>query len=163
MNGAEFNEGDLVEAVGGETVIRGRLKVSEITSRLVVPCVTFDMPIEVLEREGFTLTVIEKAKPKLPEDPGIYADQHGGMWTLHKNGEWINNGDGSVAVSFDADDMSGIYRSLLPFTKLEPAAETARRILDRIRSDNTGDGGYYDHRYTGKQLRALFAEFGVES
>lgn len=67
---SEYNEGDLIEAVKGEDIVRGRLQRDTCAGDLYV----HGWCIEPLLRDGFTITIIERAKDGviLPIVPGLY-------------------------------------------------------------------------------------------
>jgi len=145
----EYNEGDLVEAVKGETVIRGLLvNICGLGRSL---CLKLTLGIETdlihLEANGFTITVIEKAAPVvvLPTEPGAYG--YAG-WSdiliLNNLGEWHNQWASRIDVT--ALEGSGL-------TRLAPVSETAKKVLDRVRK--------VWPLYNDRDLDVLAAEFGV--
>ena len=157
----EYNEGDLVEAVKGESVVRGRIhQGGEYRGnrgyRYLGDSGALD---EVYLKGGWTVTVIEKAAPVvvLPTEPGAYASNQGSVFVLNSDGDWLDFSLWRGRVNNPAVANPAYH----PFTPLEPVSETAKKVLDRIRKDSSGDGGYFDHQYTARQLRELFAEFGV--
>jgi len=120
---AMYSEGDLIEAVKGDTRLRGRL-TDALMGELGVDGMGW--PIPSLERDGFTITVIEKAKPKveLPVEDGAYVDKHGtDVWTITPFHELrcVSN-PGSSPEKY------------APFTKLEPRAVTAKAVIERLAS-----------------------------
>ena len=85
----------------------------------------WQVEMEWLESRGFTVTVIERAKPSLPTEPGIYAEvgKHQNLvnfWHLTENGKWLSGAGGRY------DNRAEKYG---PFVKVEPVAETAKRIV----------------------------------
>ena len=76
----EFAEGDLVEAVKGETAIRGRIGGGEI--------VEAGWGLPDLYEEGFRVSLVEAAKPVLPTEPGWYLDSQNVPWRLSRVGHW---------------------------------------------------------------------------
>ena len=119
---SEYNEGDLVEAVKGDTVIRGRLDHrAELT---LTTALTSDM--RHLKATGYVVTVIERATPPLPSEAGIYVDRDGDTWLHTNTGGWSFLTDGYHRVRIvDIDAAENA-----PFTRLEPAPVTAKRISD---------------------------------
>jgi len=98
MNGVEFNEGDLVEAVKGGTVIRGRV--------CWVDAAVFALGgLPFFPRAEWTVTVIEKAKPKLPEEPGTVIRFRGefAAWQLFPSGQWLNAAEGRAGEMSSAE------------------------------------------------------------
>ena len=132
----EYTPGDLVEAVKGETVIRGRLH--GLGDHLWVG--DSGRTPENVESYGFTITVIEKAAPVvvLPTEPGLYTTDIKDLPTslplyrLNENGEWstiwAHIGEQTRAP---AEILDGIKPGIL--TRLEPVSETAKKVLDRVR------------------------------
>jgi hypothetical protein len=137
----EYNEGDLVEAVKGETVVRARLVERGAYLALGVELGT----VLYYQNHDYAITVIEKAAPKvvLPTEPGIYQDRVEDVWTLTKSGRWLAGGD-------DPGDPA-IWT---PLTRLEPVSETAKKILDRVRE--------MWPLCNDTELDEIAAEFGVE-
>ena len=122
----EYNEGDLVEAICGESLIRDRL-VKRLDS---LAFGTSGGTIQWYENLGWGLTVIEKAPPKvvLPTKPWIYQDAGKRLWM---------RGEDCTDISpqpfwWEVDSgLTGIPTDL-PLTPLEPASETAKKVLDRV-------------------------------
>lgn len=148
----EFSEGDLIEATKGDTVIRGRVSSTGVL-------VETGRSLQGLREQGFTLTPIEKAAPALPTEPGFYLDGQGDVWRLTTSGNW------SCPTAPSEDGHAKTYA---PFTRLEPVADTAKKVLDAVREEVQD----CDHRqcnglFTRDHLRALVqnleAEFGVTS
>ena len=137
----EYTAGDLVEAVKGETVTRGRLKADGdylwVGDSGRTP--------ENLESYGFTLSIIEKAAAVvvLPTEPGWYLDKDKDIWTLTDSGTWI-------------DEWGNLEdpKRWAPLTRLEPVSVTAKKVLDRVRK--------VWPLYNDRDLEVLAAEFGVE-
>jgi hypothetical protein len=155
----EYNEGDLVEAVKGETRMSGRL-ADALMGDLGIDGMGW--PIRSLEREGFTITVIEKAKPKVvpPTDVGFYLSRESKLWTLEVNGYWRDD--------YDYTRRPDEAEAHAPFTRLEPRAVTAKAVLDRLAvaiANNSLDEGTHDE--LRESLAAVIAEivdeFGVTS
>ena len=117
----EYTAGDLVEAVKGETVIRGRLK--EDNQYLWVG--DLGRTTGNLESYGFTLSIIEKAAPVvvLPTELGVYEDHEGDLWQLNVNGWKLLTSDPPDA--FKPENYA-------PFALLAPVSETAKKVLERV-------------------------------
>lgn len=129
MSAVTYNEGDLVEAVNEDGAkLTGFLGKRE-DGLLYLGAYHWIFPTWVAENAGFsTITVIEKAKPQLPTEHGAYRDKDGDLWVLTVDGEWHDFSTGNE--THHKPGMSpGNYR---PFTRLEPAAETVKKVLDRI-------------------------------
>lgn len=127
----EYNEGDLVEAVKGDTVIRGRLAPESFGCGFGI--VGMGWPLNSLERVGFTLTVIEKAAPKnvLPTEAGVYADREGDFLIVYEDGDVqsveVAKGHQSakrMPIAVDSD--------FAPYTRLEPVPVTVKKVLDAL-------------------------------
>ena len=145
----EYNAGDLVEAVKGDTVIRGRLNHrAELRPTMALCC---DMLY--LEANGFTVTLVERATPPLPTEPGIYSDVDGDIWLLSLTRVWtILTDEHRARITDDVAPEDGA-----PFTRLEPVPVTAKRVLDRVRT-LFGAGALIL-----AEVDEIAAEFGVES
>ena len=148
----EYNEGDLVEAVKGETVIRGLLvNICGLGRSL---CLKLTLGIETdlihLEANGFTITTIEKAEPVvvLPTELGVYEDHEGDLWQLNVNGWKLLTSDPPDA--FKPENYA-------PFALLAPVSETAKKVLDRM----NGWWAHDEHRGLPIFLSALREEFGA--
>ena len=139
-----YNEGDLVEAVKGETHIRGKVWGCEEQfvglSRRTIPS---------LINDGFKITALEKAPPKieLPTEPGYYLDNVRDVWII-RHGESRLRFDGS----FDAHT-----ELFAPFTRLEPVPETAKKVLDRLSSW----WEFGPPKQFAAEFNAIAKEFGV--
>ena len=131
----EYNEGDLIEAVKGEIVIRGRLDYKlEVELTLALRS-----DVRHLIANGYTVTVIEKAPPKnpLPTEPGVYvtdvSDLAGSvvLYRLNTYGEW------SVMWSIGAPEQR-TEQAMIAGTsgeklfRLELAHVTAKKVLGRV-------------------------------
>lgn len=149
----EYNEGDLLEAVKGERVVRDRVKkdsegdlhidgVGWLTNSWV--------PSETVGDLGYVLTVIEKAAPKnlLPTEPGYYVSATGGIWELDRRGNfnWL---EGNRANPINANNYA-------PFTRLEAVAVTAKKVLDAIEN-------HYGSMSRVDLIARVSSEFGVSS
>jgi len=129
----EYNEGDLIEAIKGERVIRDRVHVGSLPffstaavylgePRLIGPSL-----IEAYVGEGYTITVIETAKPKfeLPAEKfAAYTDKYG-------TDVWVTDGNGHLACITSRSSSPEKYA---PFTRLEPRAVTAAAVIEAIRN-----------------------------
>lgn len=129
----EYNEGDLVEAVKGDTRLTGRLAPELHRGGFGINGMGW--PLKSLKRDGFTLTVIEKAAPKvvLPSEPGVYSPTSRNAsvslnnYYLDKTGVWYELESERVPV-VSIEDLA----DFIPFTKLEPVSETAKKVLDAV-------------------------------
>lgn len=125
----EFKEGDLVEAVKGETVVRGRL-VEPLKSADDFWVGDSTKLLSGLRYCGFAVSLVERAQPELPTEPGIYLDGRGNVAQLTADTtdyeeRWFNE-YGQYMTHTEV-------RERAPFTRLEPVADTARKVLDRVR------------------------------
>lgn len=80
-----------------------------------------------MEKEGWTITTIERAKPALPTEPGVYVSASGGpfIFKLEEDGWYMHGGGGGHSI----------FPSALPpveLVRLEPAKITADKVLDRL-------------------------------
>ena len=154
----EYNEGDLVEAVKGETVIRGPLvNICGLGRSL---CLKLTLGIETdlihLEANGFTITVIEKAAPVvvLPTKPGAYMSNRGSLWVLDDNHHWLD----FSAWSGNVNNVAAANPAYHPFTRLEPVSETAKKVLRAL-------GDWWDFAPPANVTAAIIdiaAKFGAE-
>lgn len=135
----QFKEGDLVEATKGEEVRRGR-----VSTWLEGGLYLAHTPLSIYQREEWTLTLIEAAKPAdiLPKEAGVYADK-----------------DGCPRRFYGGPYSSKGLEKYAPFTRLEPVPVTAKKIIDRI--DVMRARGETTTLYQVQKVIA--AEFGVES
>lgn len=149
----EFNEGDLVEAVKGETVVRGRARPHVSGGLAVGECMA---AIAWYQANGFTVTILEKAAPKLPTEPGWYESEEFPLGTsadyepysLNTDGKWYT-ADGQLLTPTGLREQGNLRR-------LEPVPVTAKKVLDALR----GRIGSIDSAH---DFQAVAAEFGVEA
>ena len=124
---SDFNEGDLVEAVKGETSIRGQLWRDSAGFLMVGASV---WAVEDLIHEEWGITVAKKATPPLPDDPGAVISWvtkfYTGLAVLEKTDQWCYNG---VTLNGAALRQEIGEASIVP---LESVPVTAKRVLDRL-------------------------------
>ncbi len=169
-----FNEGDLIEATKGDTVIRGRLVPATDSHGDPLPPQadlwlvvenwpapqTDDNPrhrttfVDALGLYGWTVTVIEKAAPALPTEPGHYLrDGWDCVYTLSPVEQWWY-GNSQRRVEEMADNG--------PLTRLEPVADTAKKVLAEVRNRAiTGNSDTMTIRHL--VLENIATDFGVTS
>ena len=128
----EYNEGDLVEAIKGNTAIRGPLVNIGGLGRSLCLKLTLGLETDIihLEANGYKITVIEQAPPKvvLPTEPRIYQDAGKRLWMRGEDRTDIS----PQPFWWEVDSgLTGIPTDL-PLTPLEPASETAKKVLDRV-------------------------------
>lgn len=134
---SDYNEGDLVEAVKGETVIRGRLIRSALTTNrhiIEIPHLPTDQTpwIETYTNDGYTVTVIERAKSALPTEPGLFVRgdvprQNAAVISLLGDGTWVRQDK----IPADVEMLREWHQQGI-LTRLEPVAETAARFAARL-------------------------------
>ena len=150
----DFSEGDLIEAsrveVASSTTMRGIVKSNE-TFGLTLGAQGYEPAIEWLEGHGFTLTLLEKATPVLPTEWGYYSDNEGDIWRLNTSGDWV------CIESPHIDDNPSAF---VPFIRLEPVAETAKKVLDRVLEEYRNE---HPLRFVSDILPLVAKEFGVAS
>lgn len=85
---ADVQEGDLIQLEKGEEVRRGRVHPSNVAKRVLI---MQGRTLDGYKQDNYTLHVIEKAKPKLPVEPGINAVIvfDGFVPMVHTNDGWI--------------------------------------------------------------------------
>lgn len=123
-----FAVGDLVEAVKGESVVRGRVKLGTKVAgcasyRYIGDSASLD---EVYLKRGWTVTVIEKALPPLPTETGLYLDIDGDLWR-------VANDVGLVSLESKIHDWESAAR-YAPFTRLAPVAEVLGKVREGVGS-----------------------------
>jgi hypothetical protein len=150
--------GDQVRVVRGDNVLDGK-----IVDRYVLGC---DEPHAIaLLVEGipsslhitklvWTLFVPAKPAVELPTEPGAYLDTKGEAWSLCRAGGWFSHGDGSLTVEYADEEVESVWCRYGPFTKLEPVAVTAKKVLDDVSKFAWADGFM-------PQLRELSNKYGV--
>jgi hypothetical protein len=164
-----WQEGDLVEAVKDgfkitAAVVRtdyGELALPSSPNLSRVLCKYLSGWID----EGWTLTLIERAAPKveLPTAAGLYI----GSDALNSNDAFLVRVTKlGGPIQYPNSSISGGWRKLgdperfAPFTKLEPVADTARKVLARlveIRSiEIAGEPTLF-----ASQIQTLANEFGM--
>ena len=131
---SEFNEGDLVEAVKGCSVICGYLNSDrDIVTENVTHTPAF------LRNNGWTVAVIEKATPPLPTEKGYYRSGAQGSvnGTVQLDNDsrwwWVGNEYRPAPERIPTDQVP----KYMPPTLLEPVAATAS-IGSRYTSMSTG-------------------------
>lgn len=68
MSNVIFGDGDLIRLTNGEDIRQGRVRYNEFHMRHYLD--GYNSSIELNLESGWELSVIEKAKPKLPTEPG---------------------------------------------------------------------------------------------
>ena len=147
----EYQAGDFVEAV------KNRLRIGGVLSTYYAGLRIEDAgwSVEALKRDGFTVTVIEKATPPpppLPTVPGAYAGNTGSVHVLTSSGQWL---DFSLWKGTPWPKPPTGYA---PFTRLEPVAETAKRIVAYAWELLSASSG---HLAPDPLIGTLADEFGV--
>lgn len=146
----EYNEGDLIEATKGEELIRGRAGGRGVIGQS-------GRTVWGVEDEGWTVTVIEKAAPPLPTEPGTIIRWHNDAY-LPQIAQ-LDAKDGSMGWYTQADSTSGrwVTNSELtglidcsPLTRLEPVEVTAEKIALSLDDDGWNE-----------PARAVRANFGA--
>jgi hypothetical protein len=135
-----YAEGDLVEAVKGDAVVRGRIYDRSFNAWAINEFAA----IEHYERNGFTVTVIEKAKPKvvLPTEPGWYMARYGrsnysilqlcaddDCPTPDVGPHWYHPTD---RRNLSAEEVTDYY---LPLERFDARAVTAKTVLAAVAID----------------------------
>ncbi len=176
-----FHEGDLVEAVKGDRAIRDRICVThndpifKEDTYLGKPSIFGLSSIDSYRRSGFTVTVIERAKPALPTEPfttirAVHlpagnANTKITHLTLLPKSEGNPESRWSYSNGIRVDD-TGLPRIKSFEVVAAPVAETAKKVLDAVRFnltttmriDSENHPVYY---ISGSALDAIATEFGV--
>jgi len=103
---------------------------------------------------GWQLSVPAKPAVELPTEPGAYLDTKGEAWSLCRAGGWFSHGDGSLTVEYADEEVESVWCRYGPFTKLEPVAVTAKKVLGDVSKFAWADGFM-------PQLRELSNKYGV--
>jgi hypothetical protein len=151
----DYNEGDLIEAVRGESVIRGRVAERMVKDSL--------RSVDGLLQDGYTITVIEKAKSQMPTVEGWYSVDKTGhpscrLLSLNHGRlrEFLPSGQAPDGFHTPSDLAESAIREGR-LTKLEPVPETAKRVLERLASwwENGPPAAWVE------EFNAVAVEFGV--
>jgi len=145
--------GDLVRAVKGETKVEGRVKRSRSGAPGFVG--ESNRSVEALLRQGYVVEVVEKAKPALPTEPGVYLDKDGDAWIIRRGSSklsFVQERDSLDEVA--AEDYAPFVKLSAPSTDVVDASEPssgARYVLAEYSySSGTGTGWGVLDRETGK-------------
>lgn len=159
---SDFHEGDLVRIERDHVIVQDRLASSaSAPGRLYLPAQKGGTYVDALRTHGWKVTVIERAKPALPTEPGLYCvggntTGVGGTVQLNVDKEWwwVGNEYQPQPKKIDA---GYITEFLAPLTRLEPVPETAKKVLDRLSSwwEFGPPQNFLD------EFAAVAAEFGV--
>lgn len=137
------NEGDLVEAVRGEEMHRGRAVRSKLfaTPRLFIASAANVEFLDVAESFGWTLTVIEPAAPAMPTVmlPTVVgaviswdSPYRKHLSTLEKSGLWFHQNQAYTAAEM-IDRIADTVIGDTTFTVLRPVAEVAAEVLAEVK------------------------------
>lgn len=156
MSKEVYNEGDLVEAVKGELRHTDRLVASAVScplGLLYLPGFQQGTYVDALVADGFTITVIEKAKPQLPTEPGIYVS-----WVNAPSPEIVHLTKSSGWVDANDENYMGVNElaKLMPLTRLAPVAETAKNVLERV-----ANFWEFPSQSVTEELNAIAIEYGI--
>jgi len=105
-------------------------------------------------RAYWQLSVPAKPAVVLPTEAGAYLDTKGEAWSLCRAGGWFSHGDGSLTVEYADEEVESVWCRYGPFTKLEPVAVTAKKVLEDVSKFAWADGFM-------PQLRELSNKYGV--
>jgi hypothetical protein len=148
---SQVKVGDTVRAMRAEQMLTGKVvdrwikPDTGVPYALVMHLLHSGEQVEVRVRNGWQLSVPAKPAVVLPDEAGAYVDRDGEIWEL-RDGQW-NYGN----------SRTWPIRTVLhyaPFTKLEPIAVTAKKVLAKVSTFAWADGFM-------PQLRAVAEEFGV--
>ena len=94
--------------------------------------------------ESWSLFVEAPPAVVLPTERGLYSDRDGDAWLLDVYGDWVQLTEVGVTGGLIAGRDAADY---VPFTRLAPVPETAKKVLDAILktvyvcNNNMQDGG----------------------
>ena len=105
------------------------------------------------------------ARPKpavvLPTEPGVYVDKVGDLWVIGELPELVCLTSGGHDELERLDDGADFYPgNFAPFTKLEPVAQIAERVLDAAML-TMRPTGFMGIAGVVNKFKALAEEFGV--
>lgn len=131
----EYNEGDLVEAVKNKERLTGLLVRDDAGPLKFRAGFHWHFPRDLVNHD-FTITVIERAKPKaiLPTESGYYAgfdeaaDTEILVMVSTAGRVYLPNASKHLGVG----DLLGDPERFAPYVKLEPRAITAKAVLDEF-------------------------------
>lgn len=146
VDGAGSIEG-IVESVGGHVHTAASLLIKFGTGA----------SSRVYSHSGSTLYVEAPPKVELPTEPGWYR----GYDQLAEVAFVTELRDGKFWRGHYGTGEYGDVERFAPFTRLEPVAETAKKVLDRVAAVAKGRAG--NPWNAGATLSAVAAEFGVTS
>ena len=152
--------GDLVRVVNsngmltGEVIDRYTYLNRDDVRALVILADNLEDSVTV-HRDSWQLSVPAKPAVVLPDEPGIYVSHNEppSPVIIHKivDGRWV-----------DADDENYLTEAgviaLMPLTKLEPVAVTAKKVLDRLERIAAINDDFFSPELAISNLRK---EFGV--
>lgn len=152
--------GDLVEVVDGEIRIVTRVVFHRAHLELYINPFGFEdesgwTNLIWCTSNGRTLTILERAKPPLPTEPGIYAEvgkalSSTNLWTLTPRGAWMSHADSKY------DNRAEHFG---PFNRLAPVEEVLKKaslLMEGIHGCPTAAPKTYN------AIKGLAAEYGVE-
>jgi len=153
---SQVKVGDTVRAMRAEQMLTGRvvdryIRGAFVGGEVIGLIVEIEGVINQLEldRAGWQLSVPAKPAVVLPEEAGAYIDREGEIWEL-RDGEW-NYGNSRKWPAHTAEFFA-------PFTKLEPVAVTAKKVLDRLERIAAINDDFFSPELAISNLRK---EFGV--
>lgn len=122
MNPTDY-EGDLVRLTKGEQIIQGRVSERRGGLSVIGNGMSGDI-IDYCARTGWTLEIIERAKPPKPE-PGVYFDVDGDVWAFPSHGEPKLVTTWSGDYMHYVDGNVGGWEVNGPFTRIDTIGATA--------------------------------------
>jgi hypothetical protein len=143
---SDYNEGDLIEAVKDKARVTDVATRSNLGGGLYLPIMRGAIYLDTLERGGWTLTVLEKAAPPLPTEPGWYLDKYDDIWGVSAEGRFGYRGRTWAQPGEDVTAYA-------PFTRLEPVPVTVQKVIDYLTAEGC----------TRRPLDGVRKHFGVTS
>jgi hypothetical protein len=114
---------------------------------------------------GWEFFLLDRPKPPvvLPTEPGVYLDIEGDIWEIRQGSHTLLCPSAAHSTHFKPADYA-------PFTKLEPVADTAKRVAVALNEKIASEIEKRPQWYTkgtagtiGQWATDLAAEFGVTS
>ena len=136
---SQVHRGDSARAMRAQQMLTGKVvdryikTAGGVPYALVIHLLDSGEQVEVRVINGWQLSVPAKPAVVLPTEEGIYMDVSGSPWELRFFFEavmWKFGGD------LQTDSQAELYA---PFTRLEPVAVTAKKVIEFIESDLSCD------------------------
>jgi len=146
---SQVKVGDTVRAMRAEQMLTGKVidrLFSESTIEDAVYAIVLEVPdladVLTIHHGYWQLSVPAKPAVELPDEPGIYLTSAETVVELEADGRWFDRVDNLMSYKRVSDAA--------PFTRLEPVAVTAKKVLH-----------FFEHDMSDDVFEAARKEFGV--